>query len=211
MQAPQTAQEPFAAPPAVQEPAEAFEVRQEPRAYNQPREPEQPKKVLTFDGFVGVRRTGLEMIALQSERSPQMLDIQLRAGTEDAWGRQVLSLGRTEGRDHGYRAYPESTLRNLERAAGDNRAEVEGGHVLGFRANVIYNEKRDLWLPTRFGSSRLEPVTQDTMRQQVEAQREAREQGLVSRSRQARRQLDQQRRQTIEISRDHDRGYGLGD
>lgn len=160
-------------------------MRQEPRAYNQPREPEQPKKgeqdqpkkVLTFDGFVGVRRTGLEMIALQSERSPQMLDIQLRAGTEDAWGRQVLSLGRNEGRDHGYRAYPESTLRNLERAADDNRAELEGGHVLGFRANVIYNEKRDLWLPTRFGSSRLEPVTQDTMRQQVEAQREAREQG----------------------------------
>lgn len=210
-QAPKTAQEPVAAPPAVPEAAEVSEARQEARAYTRPRERGQPKKVLTFDGFAGVRRTGLEMIALQSERSPQMLDIQLRAGTEDAWGRQVLSLGRTEGRDHGYRAYPESTLRDLERAAGDNRAEAKGGHVLGFRANVIYNEKRDLWLPTRFGSSRLEPVTQDTMRQQVEAQREAREQGLVSRSRQARRQLDQQRRQTIEISRDHDRGYGLGD
>ncbi|WP_158041137.1 hypothetical protein, partial [Kocuria sp. CNJ-770] len=64
---------------------------------------------------------------------------------------------------------------------------------------------------TRFGSSKLEPVTQDTMRQQVEAQRDAREQGLMSRSRQARRQLDQERRQTIEVSRDHDRGHGLGD
>src|SRR5699024_12696143 len=142
---------------------------------------------------------------------PEMLRIQVRPGAEDAWGRQVLSLGRTEGRDHGYRAYPESTLRGLERAAGDNRAEATGGHVLGFRANVIYNEKRDLWLPPRFGSSRLEPVTQDTRRRQVEAQREAREQGLVSRSRQSRRPLDQQRRQTIEISRDHGRGYGLGD
>src|SRR5699024_6987980 len=140
-----------------------------------------------------------------------MLDIQLRAGTEDAWGRQVLSLGRTEGRDHGYRAHPERMLRDLERAAGDNRAEAKGRHVLGFRANVTYNEKRGLWLPTRFGSSKLQPVTQDPMRQHVEAQREAREQGLVSRSRRARRQLDQQRRQTIEISRDHDRGYGLGD
>src|SRR5699024_5191452 len=135
-QAPQTAQEPVAAPPAVPEAAAVSEDRHEPRAYTRPREREQPKKVLTFDGFAGVRRTGLEMIALQSERSPQMLDIQLRAGTEDAWGRQVLSLGRTEGRDHGYRAYPESTLRDLERAAGDNRAEAKGGHVLGFRANV---------------------------------------------------------------------------
>ena len=211
VQSPQTAQEPVAAPPAAQEAAEPSEARQEPRAYTRPREPEQPKKALAFDGFVGVRRTGLEMIALQSERSPQMLDIQLRAGTEDAWGRQVLSLGRTEGRDHGYRAYPESTLRDLERAAGDNRGEAKGRHVLGFRANVVYNEKRGLWLPTRFGSSKLEPVTQDTMRQQVEAQRDAREQGLMSRSRQARRQLDQERRQTIEVSRDHDRGHGLGD
>lgn len=210
VQSPQTAQEPVAAPPAAQEAAEPSEARHEPRAYTRPREPEQPKKALAFDGFVGVRRTGLEMIALQSERSPQMLDIQLRAGTEDAWGRQVLSLGRTEGRDHGYRAYPESTRRDLERAAGDNRAEAKGRHVLGFRANVVYNEKRGLWLPTRFGSSKLEPVTQDTMRQQVEAQRDAREQGLMSRSRQARRQLDQERRQTIESSRDHDRGHGLG-
>lgn len=210
VQAPQTAQEPVAAPPAVPEAAEVSDARQEPRAYTSPREPQQPKKVLTFDGFVGVRRTGLEMIALQSERSPQMLDIQLRAGTEDACGRQVLSLGRTEGRDHGYRAYPESTLRDLERAAGDNRAEAKGHHVLGFRANVTYNEKRGLWLPTRFGSSKLEPVTQDTMRQQVEAQREAREQGLVSRSERAKRNMRAQE-QTIEISRDRDRGYGLGD
>lgn len=218
VQAPQRAQEPVAAPTAVPEAAEVSDARQEPRAYTRRRDPEQPKKVeqeqpgqktLTFDGFVGVRRTGPEMIALQSERSPQMLDIQLRAGTEDAWGRQVLSLGRTEVRDHGYRAYPESTLRDRERAAGDNRAEAKGRHVLGFRANVTYNEKRGLWLPTRFGSSKLEPVTQDTMRQQVEAQREAREQGLVSRSRRAK--LDLLARQTIELSRDHDRGYGLDD
>src|SRR5699024_6929534 len=113
VQAPETAQEPVAAPPAVPEAAEVSEARQEARAYTRPREPEQPKKALAVDGFVGVRRTGLEMIALQSERSPQMLDIQLRAGTEDAWGRQVLSLGRTEGRDHGYRAYPERMLRDL--------------------------------------------------------------------------------------------------
>lgn len=210
VQAPQTTHEPVAAPPAVQEAAEPSEARQQPRAYTRPRGPEQPKKALAFDGFAGVRRTGLEMIAVQSERSPQMLDIQLRAGTEDAWGRQVLSLGRTEGRDHGYRAYPERMLRDLERAADDNRAEVKGGHVLGFRANVIYNEKRGLWLPTRFGSSKLEPVTQDTMRQQVEAQREAREQGLVSRSERAKRNMRAQE-QTIEISRDRDRGYGLGD
>lgn len=217
VQAPQTAQEPVAAPPAFPEAAEVSEVRQEPRAYTWPRasdqmtkvEQEQPKKALAFDGFTGVRRTGLEMIALQSERSPQMLDIQLRAGTEDAWGRQVLSLGKTAHHPRRLRPYPERTLRDLERAAGDNRAEVKDGHVLGFRANVTYNEKRGLWLPTRFGSSKLEPVTQDTMRQQVEAQREAREQGLVSRSRRAK--LDLQTRQTIEISRDHDRGYGLGD
>jgi|GEM_PF-4545386 len=218
VQAPQTAQEPVAAPPAVSEAAEVSEVRQEPRAYTWPRasdqttkvEQEQPKKVLAFDGFAGVRRTGLEMIALQSERSPQMLDIQLRAGTEDAWGRQVLSLGRTEGRDHGYRAYPESTLRDLERAAGDNRAEAKGRHVFGFRANVTYDGKRGLWLPSRFGQSQLEPVTADTMPQQVEAQRDAREQGLVSRSRRAKLDL-LAREQTIEIPRDHDRGYGLGD
>lgn len=217
VQSPQTDQEPLAAPPAVQVAAEPSEAHQDPRAYTEPREPEkltkgvqeQPNKVLTFDGFIGVRRTGLEMIALQAERSPQMLDIQLRAATEDAWGRQVLSLGKTDHHPRRFRAYPERMVQDLERAASNNRAEVEGGHVLGFRANVVYNEKAKLWLPTRLGASKLEPVTQDTMRQQVEAQCEAREQGLVSRSRRAK--LDMQARQTIEISRDHDRGYGLGD
>src|SRR5699024_4792717 len=107
------------------EAAEVSEVRQEPRAYTWPRESDQTTKVeqeqpsqktLTFDGFVGVRRTGLEMIAVQSERSPQMLDIQLRAGTADAEDRQVLSLAKTDHHPRRFRAYPESTLRNLERA-----------------------------------------------------------------------------------------------
>lgn len=220
VQAPQTALEPAAALPAVQEATEPSEARQEPRAYTRPREPEQPKKVeqeqpgqktLTFDGFVGVRRTDLEMIALQSERSPQMLDIQLRAGTEDAKGRQVLSLAKTDHYQRRLRAYPERMVQDLERAADNNRAEVEGGHVLGFRANVVYNEKAKLWLPSRIGASKLEPVTQDTMRRQVDAQREAREQGLVSQSQQAKRGMDAMRHQTTEISRDHGSGYGLGD
>ncbi|TDP79753.1 relaxase/mobilization nuclease-like protein [Brachybacterium sp. AG952] len=219
-QAPQTAQEPVVAPPAAHEAAEPSEARQEPRAYTRPREPEQPKKVeaekpapkkaFEFDGLFGVNRTGLEMIALQSARNPQKLDIQLRAGTADAAGHQVLSLGKTAQHPSRFRTYAEHKLAQIERAAGSNRAEVEGGHVLGFRADVKYNDQHKLWLPERFEKSQLEPVTPDTMRQQVEAQRDARMRGLVSRSRQKKLDMNAQRHQMPEISRDHDRGYGLG-
>lgn len=220
VQSPQTAQEPVAAPPAAHEAAEASEARQEPRAYTRPRVPEQtkkvasekpaPKKALVFDGFFGVNKTGLEMIALQSAGNPQKLDIQLRAGTADAAGRQVLSLGQTAQRPSRFLTYSEHKLAEIERAAGSNRAEVEGAHVLGFRADVEFDPKHKLWLPSHFEKSKLEPVTPDTMRQQVEAQREAREQGLVSRSRQKKLDMNAQRHQMPEISRSHDRGYGLG-
>lgn len=221
VQSPQTAQEPVAAPPAAPEPAESSEGRQEPRAYTRPREPEQPKKVasekpapkkeLVFDGLFGVNRTGLEMIALQNARNPQKLDIQLRAGTADAAGHQVLSLGKTAQHPSRFLTYTEHKLAQIERAAGSNRAEVEGGHVLGFRADVKYNDQHKLWLPERFEKSQLEPVTPDTMRQQVEAQRDARMRGLVSRSRQKKLDMNAQRHQMPEISRDHDRGHGVGD
>ena len=208
------------APPATHEAAEASEARQEPRAYTRPRVPEQPKKVasekpapkkaLEFDGFFGVNKTGLEMIALQSARNPQTLDIQLRAGTADAAGRQVLSLAKTDHHPRRFLTYSEHKLAEIERAAGSNRAEVEGGHVLGFRADVEFDPKYELWLPSHFEKSQLEPVTPDTMRQQVEAQRDARMRGLVSRSRQKKLDMNAQRHQTPEISREHDRGYGLG-
>lgn len=54
---------------------------------------------------------------------------------------------------------------------------------------MSHDEERGLWLPSRFGKSQLESVTPDTMRQQVEAQRDARERGLVSPARQARLDL----------------------
>ena len=218
VQAPQTAQEPVAAPPAVPEPAEASEARQEPRAYTRPREPEQTKKPeplehRKIDGLYGVDRKGLELIARQSAKQPSRVDFQLRAGTDAAYGQHGLSLHQVtspSGKKHGFIQISRQKVAELEQAAGDNYVDVKGDRVSGVVADVTYNEKRGLWLPSRFGNSKLEPVTQDTMRQQAEAQREAREQGLVSRSRRAK--LDMQaREQTIEISRDHDRGYGLGD
>lgn len=218
VQSPQTAQEPVAAPPTVPGPAEASEARQEPRAHTRPRVPEQPKKPeplehRKIDGLYGVDRKGLELIARQSAKQPSMVDFQLRAGTDAAYGQHGLSLNQAtslSGKKHGFIQISRQKVAELEQAAGDNYVDVKGGRVSGVVADVTYNEKRGLWLPSRFGKSELESVTQDTMRQQDLAQREAREQGLVSRSRRAK--LDEQaRRSTIEIPRDHDRGYGLGD
>ena len=88
--------------------------------------------------------------------------------------------------------------------------EVKGDHVLGVRADVAYDNKRKLWLPSCFQESRLEPVTPDILDQQRQAERDAREQGLVSSSR--RKSWANQRRleQGPEVTRDRDRGYGLG-
>ncbi|MGO3309035.1 MAG: hypothetical protein ACTIL6_05945 [Brevibacterium aurantiacum] len=217
VQSPQTDQEPLAAPPATHEAAEPSEARQDPRAYTRPREPEQPKKPEPFehkkiDGLYGIDKKGLELIARQSAKQPSMVDFQLRAGTDAAYGQHGLSLHQAtspSGKKHGFIQISRQKVAELEQAAGDNYVDVKGDRVSGVVADVTYNEKRGLWLPSRFGKSELEPVTQDTMRQQVEAQREAREQGLVSLSRRAK--LDEQaRRSTIEIPRDHDRGYGLG-
>ena len=71
--------------------------------------------------------------------------------------------------------------------------EVKGDHVLGVRADVAYDNKRKLWLPSCFQESRLEPVTPDILDQQ------------------RRKSWANQRRleQGPEVTRD--RGYGLGD
>lgn|GEM_PF-3188918 len=178
-----------------------------------PQTAQEPLEHKKIDGFYGIDKTGLELIARQRAKQPSMVDFQLRAGTHAAYGQHGLSLHQAtspSGKKHGFIQISRQKVAELEQAAGDNYVDIKGDRVSGVVADVTYNEKRGPWLPSRFGKSKLEPVMQDTMRQQAEAQREAREQGLLSRSRRAK--LDMQaREQTIEISRYHDRGYGLGD
>ena len=224
VEAPEPAPRPVVAPEVAQGAPESSEGQQKPapRAYTTPR-PEKPAQPAAeapkghehkkIDGLFGVDRRGLELIARQSGEQPRFVDFQLRAGTDVAYGHHGLSLNqwKTPEGKHGYVKIPERMLEQLEQAAGDNRVEVLGGNVLGVRADVIYNDKHKLWLPRRFQESRLEPVTPDILDQQRQAERDAREQGLVSSSR--RKSWANQRRleQGPEVTRDHDRGYGLGD
>ncbi|QGS35192.1 hypothetical protein FOB82_09835 [Corynebacterium xerosis] len=110
-----------------------------------------------------------------------------------------------------YVKIPERMLEQLEQTAGDNRVAVKGGHALGVRADITYNDKHKLWLASRFQESRLEPVTPDILDQQRQAEHEAREQGLVSSPRRKSRTNQRRLEQTPEITHDRDRGYGLGD
>ena len=229
LKAPEPAPRPVVTPEVAQGAPESSEGQQKPapRAYTAPRpeKPAQPAAVpenhehMKIDGFAGVDRRGLELIARQSGKQPSMVDFQLRAGTDAAHGHHGLSLNQREtpkGMKHGYVKISDRMLEQLEQAAGDNRVEVEGGHVLGVRADITYNDKHKLWLPRRFQESRLEPVTPDILDQQWQAERDAREKGLVSRSRQVSKSREnrlahERGAQAPEIPHDRDRGYGLGD
>ena len=225
VKAPEPAPRPVVAPEVAQGAPESSEGQQKPapRAYTTPR-PEKPAppaaearkqhEHMKIDGFAGVDRKGLELIARQSGKQPRFVDFQLRAGTDVAYGHHGLSLNQMEtpkGVKLGYVKIPDRMLERLEQAAGDNRVEVEGGHVLGVRADITYNDKHKLWLPRRFQESRLEPVTPDILDQQRQAEREAREQGLVSSSRKKSEARQRSLEQAPEITHDRDRGYGLGD
>lgn len=225
VKAPEPAPRPVVAPEVAQGAPESSEGQQKPapRAYTTPR-PEKPAppaaearkqhEHMKIDGFAGVDRKGLELIARQSGKQPRFVDFQLRAGTDVAYGHHGLSLNQrktSEGVKLGYVKFSDRTLEQLEQAAGDNRVEVEGGNVFGVRADITYNDKHKLWLPWRFQESRLEPVTPDILDQQRQAEREAREKGLVSSSRKKSEARQRSLEQAPEIPHDRDRGYGLGD
>lgn len=223
VEAPEPAPRPAVAPEVAQGAPESSEGQRKPapRAYTTPRpeKPAQPAAVpenhehMKIDGFAGVDRRGLELIACQSGKQPRFVDFQLRAGTDVAYGHHGLSLNQktSKGVKHGFVPVGERKLELLDRAAGDNRVEVKGDHVLGVRADVAYDKKRKLWLPSSFQESRLEPVTPDILDQQRQAEREAREKGLVSLPRRKSRANQRRLEQTPEVTHDRDRGYGLGD
>src|SRR5699024_8681828 len=130
-----------------------------PRAYTTPR-PEKPAppaaearkqhEHMKIDGFAGVDRKGLALIARQSGKQPRVVDLPLRAGRAVDYGHHRPSLNQrktSEGVKLGYVKFSDRTLEQLEKAAGDNRAEVEGGNDFGVRADITYNDKHKLWLP----------------------------------------------------------------
>src|SRR5699024_10047406 len=93
VKAPEPAPRPVVAPEVAQGAPESSEGQQKPapRAYTTPR-PEKPAppaaearkqhEHMKIDGFAGVDRKGLELIARQSGKQPRFVDFQLRAGTD---------------------------------------------------------------------------------------------------------------------------------